>query len=267
MGVDPQGSEESGTSRRPAVRAAARSLGAGASPTRDDAGADSERGAARPEEDPPLRGAGTALARPDGADGSTSEIERLFELTGDPLATISAEGRFTLLNPAWEQLLGRTRRGAARGADRRPAPSRRRRAGARRDPRPTAPPAREHDEPLPPPRRLVALADVERASRRRHLVRDGQGRDGSHVARAPGAARPAHATAEPAAVHGPRAPGDRPPAPQRQRRGDAVHRPRQVQGGQRQPRAQRRRSPAGRDLRTPCRADARQRHGGPAGRR
>ena len=55
MRVDPQGSEESGTSRR------------------------------------------------------TSEIERLFELTADPLATISPEGRFTLLNPAWEQLLGRTR--------------------------------------------------------------------------------------------------------------------------------------------------------------
>ncbi len=33
------------------------------------------------------------------------EIERLFELTGDPLATLSTDGHFTLLNPAWEQLL------------------------------------------------------------------------------------------------------------------------------------------------------------------
>ena len=31
------------------------------------------------------------------------EIERLFELTGDPLATLSSDGRFMLLNPAWEQ--------------------------------------------------------------------------------------------------------------------------------------------------------------------
>ncbi len=45
---------------------------------------------------------------PDRADARTGEIERLFELTADPLATISPEGRFTLLNPAWEQLLGRT---------------------------------------------------------------------------------------------------------------------------------------------------------------
>jgi diguanylate cyclase (GGDEF)-like protein/PAS domain S-box-containing protein len=44
-----------------------------------------------------------------GTSRRTSEIERLFELTADPLATISPEGRFTLLNPAWEQLLGRTR--------------------------------------------------------------------------------------------------------------------------------------------------------------
>ncbi len=41
-------------------------------------------------------------------DGRT-RIARLFELTSDLLATISLEGRFTLLNPAWEQLLGWTR--------------------------------------------------------------------------------------------------------------------------------------------------------------
>ncbi|HLB21073.1 MAG TPA: diguanylate cyclase, partial [Solirubrobacteraceae bacterium] len=35
-------------------------------------------------------------------------VARLFEMTSDLLATISLEGRFTLLNPAWEQLLGWT---------------------------------------------------------------------------------------------------------------------------------------------------------------
>jgi diguanylate cyclase (GGDEF)-like protein/PAS domain S-box-containing protein len=35
-------------------------------------------------------------------------IARLFEMTSDLLATISLDGRFTLLNPAWEQLLGWT---------------------------------------------------------------------------------------------------------------------------------------------------------------
>ncbi|MGA2454347.1 MAG: EAL domain-containing protein [Solirubrobacteraceae bacterium] len=41
-------------------------------------------------------------------DGKT-RIARLFEMTSDLLATISMDGRFTLLNPAWEQLLGWTR--------------------------------------------------------------------------------------------------------------------------------------------------------------
>src|SRR5271154_6905752 len=36
-------------------------------------------------------------------------IARLFEMTSDLLATISLDGHFTLLNPAWEQLLGWTR--------------------------------------------------------------------------------------------------------------------------------------------------------------
>jgi diguanylate cyclase (GGDEF)-like protein/PAS domain S-box-containing protein len=35
-------------------------------------------------------------------------IARLFEMTSDLLATISEDGRFTLLNPAWEQVLGWT---------------------------------------------------------------------------------------------------------------------------------------------------------------
>ncbi len=38
-----------------------------------------------------------------------AQIARLFDMTSDLLATISLEGRFTLLNPAWEQVLGWTR--------------------------------------------------------------------------------------------------------------------------------------------------------------
>ncbi len=37
-----------------------------------------------------------------------AEVRKLFEMTSDLLATISLDGRFTLLNPAWEQLLGWT---------------------------------------------------------------------------------------------------------------------------------------------------------------
>jgi len=40
-------------------------------------------------------------------DGKT-RIARLFEMTSDLLATVSLDGRFTLLNPAWEHLLGWT---------------------------------------------------------------------------------------------------------------------------------------------------------------
>ncbi len=35
-----------------------------------------------------------------------AQIARLFEMTSDLLATISLDGQFTLLNPAWEQVLG-----------------------------------------------------------------------------------------------------------------------------------------------------------------
>jgi len=38
-----------------------------------------------------------------------ARVAKLFEMTSDLLATISLEGNFTLLNPAWEQLLGWTR--------------------------------------------------------------------------------------------------------------------------------------------------------------
>jgi len=37
-----------------------------------------------------------------------TRIARLFEMTSDLLATISLDGRFTLLNPAWERVLGWT---------------------------------------------------------------------------------------------------------------------------------------------------------------
>jgi len=52
-----------------------------------------------------------ARARPgasveSGAGADANGIERLFEMTSDLLAAISLDGRFTLLNPAWEDTLG-----------------------------------------------------------------------------------------------------------------------------------------------------------------
>ena len=44
----------------------------------------------------------------DSAPDGKARIARLFEMTSDLLATISLDGHFTLLNPAWEQLLGWT---------------------------------------------------------------------------------------------------------------------------------------------------------------
>lgn len=41
--------------------------------------------------------------------GEQEQIGRLFDTTSDLLATITPEGRFTLLNPAWEEALGWTR--------------------------------------------------------------------------------------------------------------------------------------------------------------
>jgi diguanylate cyclase (GGDEF)-like protein/PAS domain S-box-containing protein len=40
------------------------------------------------------------------APSDEAQIGRLFEMTSDLLAAISLDGQFTLLNPAWEQLLG-----------------------------------------------------------------------------------------------------------------------------------------------------------------
>jgi diguanylate cyclase (GGDEF)-like protein/PAS domain S-box-containing protein len=45
----------------------------------------------------------------DGSHDGEARIARLFAITSDLLATISLEDRFTLLNPAWEHLLGWTR--------------------------------------------------------------------------------------------------------------------------------------------------------------
>jgi diguanylate cyclase (GGDEF)-like protein/PAS domain S-box-containing protein len=48
--------------------------------------------------------AGTTVAYPPLS--SEAQIGRLFEMTSDLLAAISLDGQFTLLNPAWEQVLG-----------------------------------------------------------------------------------------------------------------------------------------------------------------
>jgi diguanylate cyclase (GGDEF)-like protein/PAS domain S-box-containing protein len=50
-----------------------------------------------------------ALAAPATLASDDPRIARLFEMTSDLLATISLDGRFTLLNPAWEAVLGWTR--------------------------------------------------------------------------------------------------------------------------------------------------------------
>src|SRR5437868_13989508 len=50
-----------------------------------------------------------APASQEGVLEGEARISRLFEMTSDLLATISLDGHFTLLNPAWEQLLGWTR--------------------------------------------------------------------------------------------------------------------------------------------------------------
>jgi diguanylate cyclase (GGDEF)-like protein/PAS domain S-box-containing protein len=68
------------------------------------AGLDDETIAPKPGADPLLGGA-ERVPVPD----RDERIARLFEMTSDLLATISMDGRFTLLNPAWEQVLGWTR--------------------------------------------------------------------------------------------------------------------------------------------------------------
>lgn len=46
---------------------------------------------------------------PSATRGDQDQIARLFEMTNDLLATITLDGHFTLLNPAWEQALGWSR--------------------------------------------------------------------------------------------------------------------------------------------------------------
>ncbi|HEX3432677.1 MAG TPA: EAL domain-containing protein [Solirubrobacteraceae bacterium] len=59
----------------------------------------------QPPDDAPVAGSQPRGATPLPGD---PRVARLFEMTSDLLATISMEGRFTLLNSAWEQLLGWT---------------------------------------------------------------------------------------------------------------------------------------------------------------
>jgi diguanylate cyclase (GGDEF)-like protein/PAS domain S-box-containing protein len=87
-----------------------RGAGSGAAAPTAGANAPASSEEAGPAPDPrPLVpvGAGTAADTP-AATGSDPRIERLFEMTSDLLATISLDGRFTLLNPAWEAVLGWT---------------------------------------------------------------------------------------------------------------------------------------------------------------
>jgi diguanylate cyclase (GGDEF)-like protein/PAS domain S-box-containing protein len=50
-----------------------------------------------------------AYVREPGDAADAARVARLFEMTSDLLATISLDGHFTLLNPAWEQVLGWSR--------------------------------------------------------------------------------------------------------------------------------------------------------------
>jgi diguanylate cyclase (GGDEF)-like protein/PAS domain S-box-containing protein len=52
--------------------------------------------------------ASTQTTDPADPAGDANGVERLFEMTSDLLAAISLDGRFTLLNPAWEDTLGWT---------------------------------------------------------------------------------------------------------------------------------------------------------------
>ena len=66
-----------------------------------------------PTDGPPGRGdrqpQPNGQSGPPGGSPSDASIARLFEMTSDLLATISHDGHFTLLNPAWENVLGWSR--------------------------------------------------------------------------------------------------------------------------------------------------------------
>ncbi len=54
----------------------------------------------------PISPSPPAAAKAELTTSGEASVARLFEMTSDLLATISPDGRFTLLNPAWERLLG-----------------------------------------------------------------------------------------------------------------------------------------------------------------
>jgi diguanylate cyclase (GGDEF)-like protein/PAS domain S-box-containing protein len=83
---------------------------ASALPHDGDGERDGNGGAERADVSPveprqPAPSKGQAQAQRDG-DDEQERITRLFEMTSDLLATISSDGHFTLLNPAWQQVLG-----------------------------------------------------------------------------------------------------------------------------------------------------------------
>jgi diguanylate cyclase (GGDEF)-like protein/PAS domain S-box-containing protein len=107
------------------MRSSSTSTHAQVAPLGPASGADARAGApagdSAPATDPPTLAADAALAatalapvdellreRPAQVASPDPRIERLFEMTSDLLATISLDGRFTLLNPAWEAALGWT---------------------------------------------------------------------------------------------------------------------------------------------------------------
>jgi diguanylate cyclase (GGDEF)-like protein/PAS domain S-box-containing protein len=57
----------------------------------------------------PSERAPSPIGPPSPATDEQAQIARLFEMTNDLLAAVTLDGRFTLLNPAWEQALGWTR--------------------------------------------------------------------------------------------------------------------------------------------------------------
>jgi diguanylate cyclase (GGDEF)-like protein/PAS domain S-box-containing protein len=80
---------------------------AGAMTSAEIAGASGATGAETPAGGRPALAPVKPLSPVD-AQPADERIERLFEMTSDLLATISLDGRFTLLNPAWEAVLGWT---------------------------------------------------------------------------------------------------------------------------------------------------------------
>ena len=163
---------------------------------------------------------------------SADSVQRLFELSLDMLGTASTDGYFTLLNPAWERVLGWTREelmavpfidfvhpddvdASVEHATRMAGPGQ--------------PDGRRVREPLPHARRRLPLAALDGGGGSGLQALRGQGRD-----RPPGGrgrtrrGRPADPPLRGAAPHADRQPArhhrvparSRPPDPDRRRRGD-----------------------------------------------